>query len=185
MLEATRPEWFDDLWSQERDRRQNAYQRALADTVDKVDWAETVWDETVERLTDTDNHNRSIAAQVLCHLARSAPGRAAADLPSIIAVTHDERFVTARHTLQSLWRIGLADEACRARVIEALETRFLDCTDEKNATLIRNDIVEGLARIHRLDPKAGTDELVTDLIGRETDPKYRSKYQRTWRKAPG
>jgi hypothetical protein len=183
MPETPQPAWFDDLWSDEPDRRQAAYEQALADTVDEVAWAEEVWDETVERLTDDDNHTRSIAAQVLCHLARSAPDRAAADLPSIVEVTHDERFVTARHTLQAMWRVGLAGETCRARVTDTLETRFLNCGDEKNSTLIRNDIVEALGRIHRIDPNAGIDRLVTELIGHETDAKYRTKYERTWRSA--
>ena len=40
-------------------------------TSQPVDWADDVWEEVVANLTHKDNHNRAIAAQVLCNLARS------------------------------------------------------------------------------------------------------------------
>jgi len=54
----------------------------------------------VESLTHMDNHVRAIAAQVLCNLARSDPeNRILKDFDALLAVTKDERFVTARHCL--------------------------------------------------------------------------------------
>jgi hypothetical protein len=41
----------------------------------------------------------------------------------LITVTWDERFVTARHCLRSLWRIGLGGETQRRAVLDALAKR--------------------------------------------------------------
>jgi len=37
-------------------------------------------------------------------LAKSDPKRMLKELDTLFAVTRDERFVTARHSLQSLWK---------------------------------------------------------------------------------
>jgi hypothetical protein len=70
-------------------------------------------------------------------------------------VTKDERFVTARHTLQPPWKIGLGSDAQRGAVVAALGHRYRECATEKNRTLIRNDIVEGLRRLHDAVGRSG------------------------------
>jgi hypothetical protein len=52
-------------------------------------------------------------------------------------VTKDERFVTARHCLQSLWKVGVAGNKQRKIYMEGLERRVT----EKNGTLIRYDLI--------------------------------------------
>ena len=53
--------------------------------------------------TNLDNHNRAIAAQVLCNLAKSDPQyRMLKDFGALLAVIKDERFVTARHCMQAV-----------------------------------------------------------------------------------
>jgi len=177
------PSWYPDLWSSDRTRQNTAYTTALDATENPVDWATAVWDDTLDRLSDPDNHNRSIAAQLLCRLAVNEPDRIITALPALIEVTRDSRFVTARHSLQSLWRIACAGtDACRA-VVDALTDRFEDCIGEKNATLIRSDIVEGLANIQRTDPDQQLEQTALELIDTEPDEKYRTKYRRVWRKS--
>ncbi len=84
----------------------------------KVDWADDVWDELIALLTSPNNRVRSIAGQTLSALARSADHRSVSrDLSAILEATHDERFVTARHVLQSIWRIGLCGAALRQDLI--------------------------------------------------------------------
>ena len=76
-------------------------------------------------LWGTDRALQNAAYQLLCNLAaRSADGRAVEDLPALIEVTHDARFVTARHCLESLWKIGLAGDQCRAAVPATLADRY-------------------------------------------------------------
>src|SRR5688500_7959929 len=102
---TTVPGNFRDLWCEDRAQQGVAYQQILATTSEPVEWAYDVWDEVLDQLTDKHNRNRSIAAQVLCNLAKSDPsGRMLQDFPVLFDVVNDERFVTARHALQSLWK---------------------------------------------------------------------------------
>ena len=100
---------MNKLWSADYEAQNTAFHYMLSVTDRPVDWAYAVWDELVENLRHKDNHNRAIAAQVLCNLAKSDPkNRMLKDFPSLLAVTRDERFVTARHCLQALWKVGAA-----------------------------------------------------------------------------
>lgn len=159
-----------------------AYYAVLAATDTPVDWAYDVWDRLVQSLTDKDNHVRAIAAQVLCNLAKSDPeNRMQRDFEALLAVTRDERFVTARHTLQAIWKVGAAGEPQRALLLNGLERRFHECVSEKNCTLIRFDISQALRNLY----DAAGDERVLEkalaLIATETDAKYRKKYAGVWK----
>ena len=113
MNEITRTN-LNNLWSTDRQLQNEAFFTILNLTDSSVDWAYEVWDELLENLNNKDNHNRAIAAQVLCNLARSDPnGRMLKDFKALLAVTKDERFVTARHCMQSLWKVGVAGEQLR------------------------------------------------------------------------
>src|SRR4030042_2137410 len=95
---------LENLRSQDGDARHKAFNDVLKVTDKQVDWAYEGWDELIENLRDKDNHQRVIAAQVLCNLAKSDPqDRMLKDFGAILAVTKGERFVTARHCLQSIW----------------------------------------------------------------------------------
>jgi hypothetical protein len=86
-----------------------AFRSLMEATEGPVDWAYEAWDDLLRALKYKDNHLRAIAAQVLCNLARSDPeGRMLQDFGALLAVTRDDRFVTARHCLLSLWKIGAA-----------------------------------------------------------------------------
>lgn len=189
-MTAVVPSWYPDLWSNDRARQNAAYTILLEETTldamtlattAGVGWTASVWDDIVARLSDPDNHNRSIAAQLLCRFAAAEPDRIIAVLPSLVEVTRDDRFVTARHCLQSMWRIGAAGQGPRDAVVVALIDRFRDCEDEKNTTLIRADIIEALAKIYDIEPDEHLEHLVLELIDTEDDDKYRTKYLGTWR----
>jgi hypothetical protein len=65
------------------------------------------------------------AAQLLCNLAKSDPqNRMLADFDALLAVTKDKRFVTSRHSLQALWKVGAAGEEQKALLLDALQTRY-------------------------------------------------------------
>jgi hypothetical protein len=176
------PADFADLWGADRDRRNAAYQSFMDATGEPVPWAHDVWDDVVANLAHPDNHNRAIAGQLLCNLAaRDTTDRVLGDLAALVGVTRDERFVTARHTLKSLWRIGLAGEVQRRAVVAALDARYREAAAEKNGTLIRHDIVESLRKLHDAvaDPEVGAT--ARELIELEADPKYRKKYAKHWK----
>ncbi len=146
-------------------------------------WAYEVWDDVLRTLADGDNRQRSIGAQVLCNLAKSDPkGHMVKDVGALLAVTKDERFVTARHCLQSLWKVGVAGERQREAVVEGLVLRFEECAAEKNCTLIRYDILAALKRVYDVAGDAQVRSTAEALMNLENDPKYRKKYASIWRK---
>src|SRR6476646_3844334 len=101
---------LDNIYSKDTVLQNKAYEFLMETTDQPVDWTYEVWDKLVETLRDKDNHRRAIAAQLLGNLAaHSDPEkRILRDFEKLLAVTKDERFVTARHCLQNMWKIGLA-----------------------------------------------------------------------------
>ena len=87
---------IDDLRSEDRELQNKAFFHILKLTEKPVEWTYEVWDKMLEGLSHKDNHVRAISAQ-------SDPnGRMLKDFDKLLAVTKDERFVTARHCMQSL-----------------------------------------------------------------------------------
>ncbi len=159
-----------------------AFYSVIAATDHPVTWAYDVWDEVVSNLDHEDNHNRAIAAQVLPNLAKSDPDhRIVNDFESLLEVSRDHKFVTARHCLQSLWKIGVAGADQRSLLIEGLRNRFVESGDEKNSTLIRFDIIKALRDVYEVSADATLREVAQDLIQTEADPKYQAKYQALWK----
>lgn len=176
------PAHYADAWGTDRTRQNAAYTALMEATSEPVPWADDVWDDLVGHLRDADNHNRAIAAQLLCNLAAHHPSeRILHDLDALVVVSKDDRFVTARHALRSLWKIGLAGENQRRAVVAALDRRYREAADEKNGTLVRNDIVEGLRHLYDAAGDPVVERTARELIDAETDPKYQRKYRRHWR----
>lgn len=155
----------------------------LEKTGQPVDWAYEVWEELLEGLKHKDNHVRAISAQILSNLAWSDPrNRMLKDFDKLLAVTKDERFVTARHCLQSLWKVGVAGKKQQKVYMDGLERRFRECTDEKNYTLIRYDILQSMRKVYDSVKDEKIRQKALDLIEIEEDPKYRKKYAAIWKK---
>jgi hypothetical protein len=174
---------LDDLWLEDRQLQNKAFIFILNMTDKPVDWAYEAWDELKVNLSHKDNHNRAIAAQVLCNLAKSDPMmRMIKDFPALLAVTKDARFVTARHCMQSLWKVGVAGKKQHKIFMDGLTYRFNECFLEKNCTLIRYDIIQSLRNVYDevKDEKIRTAAL--ELIEIDTDPKYHRKDAGLWRK---
>lgn len=164
------------------DAQDAAYAQLMEATRGPVGWAYEAWEELLELLRHPSNRTRAIASQVLCNLAQSDPdGRMADDLPALLQVTRDERFVTARHCMQSLWKVGAAGERQRRALIRGLEQRFAECAAEKNFTLIRHDIAEALRKVYDATGDEAARDAALALIETEPDVKYRKKYAGVWR----
>lgn len=174
---------IDNLWSADRELQNKAFTYILKVTDEPVDWAYEAWDELLANLAHKDNHNRAIAAQILCNLTKSDPkNRMLKDFDRLLAVTKDERFVTARHCMQALWKVGVAGKKQQKIYIEGLEGRFKECITERNCTLIRYDILQSMRNVYDAvkDEKIKVEAL--KLIESEADLKYRKKYSSLWRK---
>jgi hypothetical protein len=99
------PNNFADLWCDDRVKQGEAFQQILALTARPVAWAYDLWDELLRQLTDKNNRNRSIAAQVLCNLAKSDPSeRMLRDFPAFQG-TYLECSTPKAHPAASLFRV--------------------------------------------------------------------------------
>ena len=173
---------YDNLYAQDGAVRYAAMTYILDATEQPVDWAYEVWDDLLARLQDKNNHVRAIAAQVLANLAKSDPDRRMLhDFAALLNGTRDEKFVTARHTLQALWKIGVVGPAHQQVVVDGLAQRFNDCAAEKNCTLIRYDIVAGFKQLYDAVKDEGIRDRALALIATEQDEKYRKKYASVWK----
>ncbi|HYW10419.1 MAG TPA: hypothetical protein VE871_00645 [Longimicrobium sp.] len=174
---------LDAVRADDKDAQNAAYTFLMEATAGPVDWAYEAWDEVVAMLRQSSNRVRAIASQLLSNLAAASDPdrRILGDLDTLIEVTKDERFVTARHCLQSLWKVGAAGDAQRDAVVAGLGRRFADCASEKNCTLIRYDIVQVLRKMHDAAPDASVSQAARALIETEADLKYRKKYAGAWK----
>lgn len=135
-METTTKQHLYILNSTDKVLRYASFQHIMKLTDQPVDWAYEVWDDVLILLEQGDNHQRTMAVQLLSNLAKSDPQqRMLLDFEKLMNVTKDEKFVTARHSLQALWKVGVVSKTFRNKVIEALSIRFAECRTEKNGTL--------------------------------------------------
>ena len=174
---------LDNILSEDGQVQFKAYDFLMKETEKPVDWAYEAWDELIGGLTHKDNHVRAIASQILANLGRSDPkGRMFKDFDKLLNVTKDERFVTARHCMQNIWKVGLGGKNAQQLVVKGLEKRFKECIKEKNGTLIRYDILVSLRNLYNATTSSEIKEKALELIELEKDLKYRKKYASVWKK---
>lgn len=170
------------LAASDRDAHGAAYDLLSRATAEQVGWADQAWRELKPLLRSKDNRVRSIAGQIMCNVARSASASLVKDdLDELVVITHDERFVTARHVLQGLWKVGRGDIDLRHRLLDRLHRRFLAAGSEKNGTLVRYDIFCALRALFDATGDEAVIAVATTLAAAEQDGKYRKKYLGAWR----
>lgn len=175
---------FADRDSGDRDASYKALVELFEMTEEPVDWAYEYWDQLIDDLSHSEGSRRAFSAQMLTRLAISDPeGRMLDDFPKVAAVMRDEKTVTARHTLQSVWRVALAGPKQKEMVLEALEARFREGGEEKRGTLVRTDVIAALGRLARETEDEQIEMRANALIESETDEKQRKKQRAAWRKA--
>jgi hypothetical protein len=174
---------MDAIFTGDGEAQFEAYDYLMKESEKPVDWAYAVWDELVSGLTHKDNHVRAICGQLLGNLGKHDPeGRMFKDFAKLLDVTKDERFVTARHTLQNLWKVGLGGKKALGLVMNGLEKRYMECIHEKNGKLIRYDILVALRNIYNATTSSEIKEKALELIELEDDAKYKKKYASAWKK---
>lgn len=182
-MEKTIRTKMDAIFTGDGDAQFKAYDYLMKESEKPVSWAYDVWDELVAGLTHKDNHVRAICGQLLGNLGKSdLQGRMFKDFDKLLNVTKDERFVTARHTMQNIWKVGLGGKKSQQLVVKGLEKRFKECVKEKNGALIRYDILVSLRNLYDATTSSEIKEKAVELIELEKDPKYKKKYAGVWRK---
>jgi hypothetical protein len=155
-----------NLWTEDREQQNQAFFYILKVTDKPVDWAYEAWDDIVKNLNHKDNHNRAIAAQILCALAKSDP---------------KERILKDFDKLQALWKVGVAGKKQQQRLMDGLTYRFTECAAEKNCTLIRYDILQSLRNVYDATKDERIKIKALELIETEKDIKYQKKYSTVWK----
>ncbi|MEW4221678.1 hypothetical protein [Rossellomorea marisflavi] len=174
---------FQNLSCPSKQIQYEAYQSIMDIKKKPGDWAYEVWDELVNELSSPDPHARSRAAQFLARLSISDPEkRIIRDFSGIWAVTYDEKFVTARHALQEIWRIGLAGDKQFELVWSHMEERFKNCEGEKNFTLVRADLIQSVKSLSFYRNDDTRSLMVEEWIESIPDEKNRKKYWSIWRR---
>ena len=174
---------MDAIFTGDGEAQFKAYDYLMKESEKPVSWAYDVWDKLIEGLTHKDNHVRAICGQLLGNLGKSDPkGRMFKDFDKLLNVTKDERFVTARHTLQNIWKVGLGGKNAQILLVKGLEKRYKECIKEKNGTLIRYDILLALRNLYNATTSSEIKEKALELIELESDLKYRKKYATVWKK---
>lgn len=133
--------------------RKEALDKVIELTEEEVNWIYEYWDILVKKLDSENSYQRTIGMFVLSNLAKSdSENRFEGILDKYLMMAEDEKFITSRQTLQTVWKVAVTKENCRARIIEYLTSTF---TDNKHlvthANLIRKDVVESLCRIYETD----------------------------------
>jgi len=88
----------------------------------------------VAALSHKDNHVRANCGSGALQLGKERPGKANLhDFDALSRMTKDKRFVTARHTLQALWKIGTAGKQQQQVVVTALLTDSMSALPKRIA----------------------------------------------------
>ncbi|MBK7451031.1 MAG: hypothetical protein IPJ47_17130 [Anaerolineales bacterium] len=173
---------LDNIRSADAKMQNKAYMSLMQEAEKPVDWAYEAWDELLDGLAHKDNHVRAISSQILANLGKSDPkGRMQKDFDKLLHVTRDEKFVTARHCMQNIWKVGLGGKKAQQLVVDGLEKRFHECINEKNCTMIRYDIQVSLHNLYNATTSSEIKEKALELIELEEDGKYKKKYLTVWK----
>src|SRR5258708_23136159 len=119
---------YKNLFIKDGQTKYQSFQWLSESAIEKVNWAYEAWDDLLLLSKNGDNHKRAIAVQLLSNVAKSDPQkRIVKDLAKLMEVTKDKMFVTARSSLQSLWKIGVLNKKTRDVLMEALTKRLSAC----------------------------------------------------------
>ncbi len=175
---------MEDLGSTDDKTRFAALQSMLKATEGKVDWAYEAWDLLAAKLGHENSYQRSIGAMLLCNLAKSdSKARMKKDVDALLRLTADEKFITTRQCIQSLWKVAAANAALGRKVVDHLAKRFEECSAESHFNLIRQDIVDTLRKTYDQTGDEAAKRIALALIDKEADPKNRRKYLASWKGA--
>jgi len=169
---------IDDLESIDDKIRLNALQSLLKITDSKIDWVYEVWDHLLNKLNHENSYQRSIAIKLLCNLAKSdRENRLEHSLDRLLAHTQDEKFITSRQCIQSIWKVAAVNSAHRIKVLKHLEKRFNECADEKHYNLLRLDVIQSIVMLYKTEKDEALLTKAQALIAEEKDGKYLKQYE--------
>jgi hypothetical protein len=171
---------FADLASKDDKVRYAAFKSLLAETESKVSWFADRFAYLAAKLESDNSYQRSIGIMLLCNLAKSdTEGLLGKVLPDILSHMHDEKFITSRQCIQSVWKIAVAQPLLSGEVISALKKIFHASEGENHYSLIRRDILQSMQHINESTPDLSLEPDILALITSEQDAKYQKAYKKS------
>lgn len=171
---------IDTLDSHDNQARCQALFDLQARTELPVDWAYVVWDRLAAKLDSKNAFDRAIGMFLLCNLAQSDPEkRLDRVLPTLLAMTEDQKFIPRRQTIQTIWKVAYFRPDLREAVTRMLIEQFTAGVNEEHPNLIRRDIVQSLLTLAELTHDETLTAQIDQLIRSEPDEKERKKLLET------
>lgn len=169
---------IEELSSTDDKIRLRALQTLLKATETEVDWIYEVWDLLLGKLDDGNSYQRSIGILMLCNLAKSdSEDRLKTVLDRLLVHTKDEKFITSRQCIQNIWKVAAVNKPNREKVLKHLERRFVECTDEKHCNLLRQDVIQSMILLSKVQNDPAIFVRAQQLLTKEPDAKNRKKYE--------
>ena len=174
---------LDNLTFHERDVQFNSIEELIKHVKEPVDWTYSVWEQLIKALTYKNALVRAQAVQILCALAATSDPeeRVLEDFQKIWAITYDEEMIVSLQSLQSIWQIGLAGQVQRDLVVSHLARRFHACTNEKQPTTIRYEVITSLKKLFDKTDDSMLLPILKNLINQEQDVSVQKKYKEALR----
>lgn len=171
---------FQNLSSKDDKTRYPSFMELLKRTDTKVEWPYLAWHELVEKLSSPNSFQRSIGFMLLMNLYKSdTEKRLHSIVPQLLSMLNDEKLITARQCLQTIWKIGLENDSIQVRIMDALENTFYENPHvSKNPKLIKSDIIGSLNQLYQSSKKQSIRSLIIKLIDSELDEKLKKELKK-------
>ena len=168
---------FENLASKDDKVRYPSFIKLQEITDSKVKWIYTKWFMLVEKLSSENSYQRTIGLTLLANLCKNDHEQRIANIiDEYLNHFNDEKFITARLCIQSVWKIAVTNNNLRRKIIDSLENSYRENIHLKtHPNLIRQDIVDSLEKIMTGTKDERVKEAAARLIAEETDEKVIKK----------
>lgn len=181
-MKAEMRQAIDELGSRDDQVRFKALTAVLKATEEIVTWPEEIWDNLAARLEHENSYQRSIAAMVLCNLAKSdSSNRMRGVIGKLLPLTEDEKFITSRQTIQNVWKVAATGISHQKKIVDHLAGLFERCGEQRHGNLLRLDIIQSLRKLYDQRGGASVRYTALRLIGTEADAKDQKKLAAHWK----
>lgn len=139
----------------------------------KVDWAAKAFDILASKLHSSNSFQRSIGMMMLSNLAKSGIENELAEIiEQYLSCLDDEKFITARQSIQACFKAAIYCSSIRKQVVGRLFSLISDSRHLiTHANLIQKDIVTSLFNIYKEYPDSIDAEELKTCIAQTGDKK--------------
>ena len=157
--------------------RKSALDKLMALSERRVDWIYDHLDTLCAKLEFENSFQRNIGAMLIANLAKSdIQGKLESVISCFIARMDDEKFITARITLQAAWRFGIVNESYAKHIAVGLVDSLIHNRHlSTHGNLIRLDAVTSLCEIIKVYPYAADIGAARSVISESCDAKEAMK----------